>query len=131
VACIGTFEFAAPVVAVPGRGRLVAERPAVGDQVKAQLQIADLWPKSGDGGRAGLSVRLRELDCHITPSRVVKNGMRTRSGSALLGVVIGADPAGLAAGPLITGEPGAAGMLWLWGLVADGGWSADEGQGRT
>jgi hypothetical protein len=54
--------------------------------------------------------------------------MRTRSGSALLGVVIGAGPADLAAGPLMTGEPGAAGMLWLWALVADGGWSADEGQ---
>jgi hypothetical protein len=56
--------------------------------------------------------------------------MQTRSGSALRGLVIGAGPAGLAAGPLMTGDPGAAGMLWLWALVADGGWSADEGQGR-
>jgi len=75
-------------------------------------------------GRAGQS-------CHKKPSWVVKNGMRTRSGSALLGVVIGAGPAGPAAGPLLTGEPGTAGMLWLWAQVADGGWSADEGQGRA
>ena len=56
--------------------------------------------------------------------------MRTRSGSALLGVGTGAGPADLAASPLMNGEPGAAGMLWLWALVADGDWSADEGQGR-
>lgn len=56
--------------------------------------------------------------------------MRTRSASTLLGLVIDAGPAGPATGPLKTGEPGAAGMLWLWGLVADGGWPADEGQGR-
>jgi hypothetical protein len=30
---------------------------------------------------------------------------------------------------LLTGEPGAGGMLWLWALVADGGWSIDEGPG--
>ena len=53
--------------------------------------------------------------------------MRTRSVSAPLGVVIGAGPA---ASPLMNGEPGAAGMLWLWALVADGDWFADEGQGR-
>lgn len=69
----------------------------------------------------------REQGCHITPFAIVRNGMRTRSGSALLGVVIGAGPAGLAAGPPLTGEPGAAGMLWLWTLVADGGWPAREG----
>jgi hypothetical protein len=28
----------------------------------------------------------------------------------------------------MTGEPGAAGMRWLWTLVADGGWSAAQGQ---
>ena len=56
--------------------------------------------------------------------------MRTRSVSAPLGVVIGAGAAGPAASPLMNGEPGAAGMLWLWALVAAGDWSADEGQGR-
>jgi len=30
----------------------------------------------------------------------------------------------------MTGDPGAAGMRWLWALVADGGWPAGEGQGR-
>ena len=45
-------------------------------------------------------------------------------------VGIGSGPAVPAAGPLTTGDPGAAGMRWLWALVADGGWSADEGQGR-
>jgi len=46
-------------------------------------------------------------------------------------VVIGSGPAGLAAGPLMmTGDPGAAGMRWLWALVADGSWLADEGQAR-
>lgn len=44
-------------------------------------------------------------------------------------VGIGSGSAVLAAGPLTTGDPGAAGMRWLWVLVADGGWSADEGQG--
>jgi hypothetical protein len=56
--------------------------------------------------------------------------MQIRSGSTLLGLVIGAGPAGLAAGSLMAGKPGAAGMLWLWALVADGGLSADERQGR-
>ena len=82
---------------------------------------------------AAVRRRLRhgvEQSCHRTPSWIVKNGMRTRSGSALLGVVTGAGPADLAASPLMNGEPGAAGMLWLWALVADGDWSADEGQGR-
>ena len=73
-----------------------------------------------------VAVGRAEQNCHKKPSWVVKNGMRTRSGSALLGVVIGAGPAGLAAGPLTTGEPGVAGMLWLWALVADSSWSADE-----
>ena len=45
-------------------------------------------------------------------------------------VIVGAGPAGLAADPLMTREPGAAGMLWLWALVADGDWSADGCQGR-
>ena len=31
--------------------------------------------------------------------------------------------------PLMTGGPGAAGMRWLWALVADGDWLAGEGQG--
>jgi hypothetical protein len=56
--------------------------------------------------------------------------MQARSGSGLLMVVIGSGPAVLAAGPLMTGDPGAAGMRWLWALVADGSWSADEGQRR-
>jgi hypothetical protein len=56
--------------------------------------------------------------------------MQTGSGSALVGLVIGAGPAGPAAGPLMTRDPGASGMLWLWALVADGGWSADEAPGR-
>ena len=56
--------------------------------------------------------------------------MQTRSGSALLGLVIGAGPAGPAAGSLMTRDPGDAGMLWLWALVADGDWSADGCQGR-
>jgi len=43
-------------------------------------------------------------------------------------VVSGSGPAVLAAGPLMTGDPGAAGMRWLWALVADGGWSAEEGK---
>jgi len=30
----------------------------------------------------------------------------------------------------MSGDPGAAGMRWLWALVADGGWSAGEGQGH-
>jgi hypothetical protein len=77
-----------------------------------------------------MAVGRAEQSCHKTPSWVVKNGMRTRSGSALLGVVIGEGPAGLAADPLMTRAPGAAGMLWLWALVADGGWPADEGQDR-
>ena len=73
---------------------------------------------------------LREQRCHKTPSRVVKNGMQARSGSGPLMVVIGPGPAAPAAGPLLTGDPGAAGMRWLWALVADGAWPADEGQGR-
>jgi hypothetical protein len=56
--------------------------------------------------------------------------MQVRSGSSLLMVGIGSGSAVLAAGPLMTGDPGAAGMRWLWALVADGGWSADDGQGR-
>jgi len=79
---------------------------------------------------AGLRAPIRKQGCHITPSGIVKNGMQTRSGSAPLGLAIGVGPAGLAAGPQMTGEPGAAGMLWLWALVADGGCSADEDQGR-
>jgi hypothetical protein len=43
--------------------------------------------------------------------------MQARSGSGLLD-------------PLMTGDPGAAGMRWLWALVADGGWPAGEGQGQ-
>jgi len=31
--------------------------------------------------------------------------------------------------PPMTGDPSAAGMRWLWALVADGGWLADEGRG--
>jgi len=54
--------------------------------------------------------------------------MQARSGNSLLMVVSGSGPAVLAAGPLMTGDPGAAGMRWLWALVADGGWSADEGK---
>ena len=58
-----------------------------------------------------------EQGCHITLSWSVKNGMQVRSGSGLLDL-------------LMTGDPGAAGMRWLWALVADGGWSAGEGQGH-
>ena len=43
--------------------------------------------------------------------------MQAQSGSGLLD-------------PLIAGDPGAAGMRWLWALVADGGWPAREGQGH-
>lgn len=75
-----------------------------------------------------LPVPLREQGLSHNAVMDCQDGMRTRSGSALLGVVIGAGPA---ADPLMTGEPGGAGMLWLWALVADGDWSADEGQGRS
>ena len=81
-------------------------------------------------GRDVTGCLLREQGCHKTPSWIVKNGMQARSGSGLLMVGNGSGPAVLAAGPLMTGDPGAAGMRWLWALVADGGWSADEGQGR-
>jgi len=43
--------------------------------------------------------------------------MQARSGNGLLD-------------PLMTGDPGAAGMRWLWALVTDGVWPAGEGQGR-
>jgi len=65
------------------------------------------------------------------PFWIVRSGMQARSGSGLLTVVLGSAPAVLTAGPLMTGDPGAAGMRWLWALVADGSWSADEGQGRA
>src|SRR5262249_40236962 len=43
--------------------------------------------------------------------------MQARSGSGLLD-------------PLMTGDPGAAGLRWLWALVAHGGWPAHNGQGH-
>ena len=126
-----TSRAASPGPARLGRVAAWPDRPALG--CAAAAPSGWLLRRSPGLIIAAVRQRLRQgvgQACHRTPSWIVKDGMRTRSVSAPLGVVIGAGAAGPAASPLMNGEPGAAGMLWLWALVADRDWSADEGQGR-